>query len=38
MNMLSKGNAQTCEQLLEEFASKAKPTNPEKIVFSGIGE
>ncbi|MFY0762360.1 DUF1861 family protein [Metabacillus dongyingensis] len=37
MNLLSKGNAQTCEQLLEEFTSKAQPTNPEKIVFSGIG-
>jgi hypothetical protein len=38
MTVLRKGNAQTCEQLLEEFTSKAQPTNPEKIIFSGIGE
>lgn len=38
MTVLRKGNAQTCEQLLEEFTSKAQPANPEKIIFSGIGE
>ncbi|MBT2726831.1 DUF1861 family protein [Bacillus sp. ISL-75] len=38
MALLRKGNAQTCEQLLEEYTSKTQPTNPEKIVFSGIGE
>lgn len=38
MNFLKKGNNQTCERLLAEFKSKAKPTNPEKIVFSDIGE
>jgi hypothetical protein len=38
MTVLRKGNAQTCEQLLEEFTSKVQPTNPEKIVFTGIGE
>jgi hypothetical protein len=38
MTVLAKGNVKTCEQLLEEFASKAKPTHPEKMVFSGIGE
>lgn len=38
MTVLRKGNAQTCEQLLEEFTSKAQPTNPRKIVFAGIGE
>ena len=38
MTVLTKGNVKTCEQLLEEFSSKAQPTNPEKIVFTGIGE
>ncbi|MDQ0199242.1 MTP-1 family protein [Neobacillus ginsengisoli] len=38
MTVLTKGNVKTCEQLLAEFASKSKPANPEKIVFSGIGE
>jgi hypothetical protein len=38
MTLLRKGNAQTCEQLLEEYTSKTQPTSPEKIVFSGIGE
>ncbi|MFB5195123.1 DUF1861 family protein [Neobacillus sp. KR4-4] len=38
MTLLRKGNAQTCEQLLGEYKSKTQPTNPEKIVFSGIGE
>jgi hypothetical protein len=38
MTVLTKGNVKTCEQLLADFASKAKPANPEKIVFSGIGE
>jgi hypothetical protein len=38
MTGLTKGNAKTCEQLLKEFTSKAKPTNHKKIVFSGIGE
>ncbi|MEH7504712.1 DUF1861 family protein [Neobacillus drentensis] len=38
MNLLRKGNAQTCEQLLEEYTSKSQPTNTEKIVFAGIGE
>jgi hypothetical protein len=38
MNVLRKGKAQTCEQLLEELTSKSQPTNPIKVVFSGIGE
>lgn len=38
MTLLRKGNAQTCEQLLEEYTSKTQPTSPEKMVFSGIGE
>ncbi|MED1203394.1 MTP-1 family protein [Heyndrickxia acidicola] len=38
MTVLTKGNVKTCEELLKEFASKAKPANQEKIVFSGIGE
>ncbi|MFP5113888.1 MTP-1 family protein [Bacillaceae bacterium C204] len=38
MTLLRKGNAQTCEQLLEEYTTKTQPTSPEKIVFSGIGE
>ncbi|PWT99404.1 MAG: hypothetical protein C5B52_10715 [Bacteroidetes bacterium] len=33
---LVKGNVKTCEQLLNEFA--ATPTNPVKIVFTGIGD
>ena len=37
-DLLRKGNVKTCEQLLEEYTSKAQPTNPEKIVFAGIGE
>ncbi|MDP4172230.1 MAG: DUF1861 family protein, partial [Bacillota bacterium] len=36
MAVLTKGNVKTCEQLLQEFTGT--PTNPEKIVFSGIGE
>ncbi|WML46777.1 DUF1861 family protein [Neobacillus sp. PS3-34] len=36
MAVLTKGKVKTCEQLLEEFT--ATPANPEKIVFSGIGE
>lgn len=38
MTVLRKGNAQTCEQLLGEFTTKAQPTDPRKVVFSGIGE
>jgi hypothetical protein len=38
MTVLTKGNVKTCEQLLKEFTSKAKPSNQMKIVFSGIGE
>lgn len=38
MTVLVKGNVKTCEQLVEEFSSKAQPINPEKIVLSGIGE
>lgn len=36
MNVLSKGNVKTCEQLLANFS--ATPANAKKIVFSGIGE
>jgi hypothetical protein len=35
MNLV-KGDVKTCEQLLNEFT--AKPTNPEKISFTGIGD
>lgn len=38
MSVLRKGNTKTCEQLLEEFTAKAQPVNPEKLVFSGVGE
>ncbi|PGY12047.1 DUF1861 family protein [Bacillus sp. AFS031507] len=38
MTLLKKGNAQTCEKLLAEFTTKAQPTNPEKMIFSGVGE
>lgn len=38
MTVLTKGNVKTCEQLLEEFSLKAKPNNPGKIIFSGVGE
>jgi hypothetical protein len=33
---LIKGDVKTCEQLLKEFT--AKPENPEKIYFTGIGD
>lgn len=33
---LVKGDVKTCEQLLYEFTGK--PTNPEKIIFNGIGD
>ena len=36
MTVLTKGNVKTCEQLVTEFIKE--PVNPEKIVFSGIGE
>jgi hypothetical protein len=38
MVVLRKGKIKTCEQLLEEFAAKAQPINPEKLVFSGVGD
>ncbi|MER2060771.1 MAG: DUF1861 family protein, partial [Niallia sp.] len=40
MHMKTKGNAQTCEQLLAEYKdNKAqKPFNAEKIIFSKVGE
>ncbi|PGM57039.1 DUF1861 family protein [Bacillus sp. AFS053548] len=30
-------NAQTCEELILEFTTKKQPTNPENIVFTGVG-
>lgn len=35
MTVLAKGNVKTAEQLVKEFTST--PTNPEKIIFSGLG-
>ncbi|PEL11412.1 DUF1861 family protein [Bacillus sp. AFS017336] len=37
MTFNQKQNAQTCEELILEFTTKKQPTNPEKIVFTGIG-
>ncbi|WP_412758664.1 MTP-1 family protein [Niallia alba] len=39
MRMKTKGNSQTCEQLLAEFNNNnaQKPFNPEKIIFSKVG-
>ncbi|PEJ56856.1 hypothetical protein CN692_14795 [Bacillus sp. AFS002410] len=37
MTFKQKQNAQTCEELIFEFTTKKQPTNPEKIVFTGIG-
>lgn len=38
MTGLSKGKVKTCEQLVDEFAAQPQPANPEKIIFSGVGE
>ncbi|MFB7141469.1 DUF1861 family protein [Gottfriedia sp. NPDC056225] len=37
MTFNQKQNAQTCEELILDFTTKKQPTNPEKIVFTGIG-
>ncbi|XZF74828.1 MTP-1 family protein [Bacillus sp. AL-1R] len=37
MTFNQKQNAQTCEELILEFTAKMQPTNPEKIVFTGVG-
>lgn len=37
MTALKKGNIKTCKQLLEEFSSRVKPAQPEKVIFTGVG-
>jgi hypothetical protein len=38
MTYLTKGAIKTCKQLLEEYSSKGKPEQPEKINFTGVGD
>jgi len=35
---LNKSGVKTCSILLKEFADKPEPTNPQKLVFEGVGE